>query len=492
MSNESAASNNVSEENKESKMTWAALKNPSHIDMARCFTSQVVQEFVFSQGIWFYYNENNTIIRLGKTHPDKLKTQVSDFLQKQVHELVKQLQIDDDHYSVYLKLAGGAHKIFGDSKWTNGVIDYIREQYSDHCFYSMIDTNMDLLAFSNGLLLDYGTKEIRKIQQEDYIMKTTKNPLTQESSEGHRKFILKELKNIFDSDEMVQYWLETISYALFRNDCERLYCHTGSGGNGKGVLFGLVREALGDYYYQAPNEFLTTTYKADAPNSTLANSRGVRIFMTSEPSLESSDGRGMKLGTDLIKALTGRDPINARDLYESANRPFVPTFTVFLQCNTIPDFTSVDGGLRRRFEKMDYPNRFVEEPKRGNEKLIDYTLKEKLKEYAIVNEFILLLWDTAKPFVEFHRPASVSASTKLLLDDADRVLCWLEEKMEKVDVLPSKDERITKAEALRMFMADTGVRMTPKKFHDQMKVNEIGIKKTGVEFYLLKRLPELE
>jgi P4 family phage/plasmid primase-like protien len=446
---------------------------------------------VFSQGIWFYYNENNTIIRLGKTHPDKLKTQVSDFLQKQVHELVKQLQIDDDHYSVYLKLAGGAHKIFGDSKWTNGVIDYIREQYSDHCFYSMIDTNMDLLAFSNGLLLDYGTKEIRKIQQEDYIMKTTKNPLTQESSEGHRKFILKELKNIFDSDEMVQYWLETISYALFRNDCEHLYCHTGSGGNGKGVLFGLVREALGDYYYQAPNEFLTTTYKADAPNSALANSRGVRILMTSEPSLESSDGRGMKLGTDLIKALTGRDPINARDLYQPAC-PFVPTFTVFLQCNTIPDFTSVDGGLRRRFEKMDYPNRFVEEPKRRNEKKIDCTLKEKLKEYVIVNEFILLLWDTVKAFVEFHRPASVSASTKLLLDDADRVLCWLEEKMEKVDVLPSKDERITKAEALRMFMADTGVRMTPKKFHDQMKVNEVEVKKVSVEFYLLKRLPETE
>ena len=291
---------------------------------------------------------------------------------------------------------------------------------------------------------------------------------------------------------MVQYWLETISYALFRNDCERLYCHTGSGGNGKGVLFGLVREALGEYYYQAPNEFLTTTYKADAPNSTLANSRGVRIFMTSEPSLESSDGRGMKLGTDLIKALTGRDPINARDLYESANRPFVPTFTIFLQCNTIPDFTSVDGGLRRRFEKMDYPNRFVEEPKRKNEKPIDYSLKEKLKEYAIVNEFILLLWDTANVFTEFHRPASVSASTKLLLDDADRVLCWLEEKMEKVDVLPSKDERITKADAVRMFMADTGVRMTPKKFHDQMKVNEVEIKKSGVEYYLMKRLPELE
>jgi len=474
------------------KMTWGLLKCLNQSEMAKCFTGLVTQEYIFSQGVWFNYTPQNTLVRLGKTHPDGLKRLVSDCLQEEACNLVKSLKKEQETYLPCLKLAGEAHKTFGSSQWINGVIDFIRGLYTDDDLYDLIDTNMNLLAFSNGVLFDYGTKAIRLIQREDNIMRTTGKPLTQESSKEKRELLLAELLNIFNTQEMVNYWLETIAIALFRNSFEKMYCHTGSGGNGKGVLFGVVKEALGAYYYQAPNEFLTTTYKADAPNSTLANARGIRIFMTSEPSSENADGRGMKLSTDLIKALTGGDDINARDLYESAKRPFKPTFTTILQCNTIPDFTKVDGGLRRRFEKMDYPNKFVEEPTRKNEKKIDYELKKKLTSYEVVNEFMLLLWDTAKSFTVFHRPDAVRLSTKSFLDDADKVLCWLDEKMEKTDELPAVGERITKAEAVRQYMADTGVRITPKKFHDQMKVNEVETKKIGSEYYLLKRLPEPE
>ena len=474
------------------KLTWTLLKNLNQNEMAKCFTGLVTQEYVFSNKVWYNYTPQNTLVRLDKTHPDGLKRLVSDCLQEEAHKLVKDLKKDQDNYTALLKLAGETHKTFGSSQWINGVIDFIRGLYTDADLYKTIDTDMNLLAFSNGVLFDYGTKTIRPIQREDNIMRTTGKPLTQESSKEKRELILAELLNIFNNQEMANYWLETVAIALFNNSFEKMYCHTGSGGNGKGVLFGMLKETLGEYYYQAPNEFLTTTYKADAPNSILANARGTRIFMTSEPSSENADGRGMKLSTDLIKALSGRDDINARDLFESAKSPFIPTFTTILQCNTIPDFTRVDGGLRRRFEKMDYPNKFVEEPTRKNEKKVDYDLKKKLTSYEVVNEFMLLLWDTAKSFTVFHRPASVKESTKTFLDDADKVLCWLEEKMEKTDKLPAVGERITKAEAVRLFIADTGLRITPKKFHDQMKVNEVETKKIGSEYYLLKRLPEPE
>jgi len=474
-------------------MTWGSLKCINQNEMAKCFIGLVKQDYVYSEGIWFRYTDQNTLVRLAKTHPDALKSQVSDCLQEEAFRLVKSLDKGSDTYTACLTLAGNAHKTFGSSQWINGVIDFIRSLYTDDELYGLIDTNMNLLAFSNGFLFDYGTKTIRKILREDNIMKTTKKPLTQQRCEQTRAWIMAELKNIFDSDEVVHYWLETIAMALFRNNFEKLYCHTGSGGNGKGVLFGMIKEALGEYYYQAPNEFLTTTYKADAPNSTLANARGIRIFMTSEPSSENSDGRGMKLGTDLIKALTGGDDINARDLYASAKSPFTPTFTSILQCNTIPDFTKIDGGLRRRFDKIDYPNKFVDEPTRKNEKKIDYNLKQKTREYAVVNEFMLLLWDIAKEFTEFHRPESVKKSTSSFLNDADKVLCWIEDKMEKCAEIPSVEERISKAEAVRLFMADMETRITPKKFHDQMKVNEIDCKKIrGTEYYYLKRKAEEE
>ena len=471
-------------------LTWDHLKYMNQNEMAKIFVGLVDQEFVYSEECWFRYNEHNTLVRLGKGHPDGLKRLVSDRLQEEAHRAVKGLKQGSESYLPCMKLGMDAHKTFGQSQWINGVIDFVRGLYTDDDLYKTIDTNTDLLAFSNGLLLDNSTKTIRLIQREDCISRTTGKPLTKESSEPIRKMIVAELLNIFDDPQMVTYWLETVGMALFTNRYEKLYCHTGSGGNGKGVLFGMLKEALGAYYYQAPNEFLTTTYKADAPNSTLANARGVRIFMTSEPSSQNSDGRGIRLSTDLIKALSGGDDINARDLHCSAKSPYKPTFTSFLQCNAIPDFTKVDGGLRRRFEKMDYPNKFVEEPTRKNEKQMDYDLKRKMTQYEVINEFILLLWDTAKSFTEFHRPQSVKESTKAFLDDSDKVLCWLEEKMEKTDELPPVGERITKAEAVKMYLSDTGARITPKVFHDQMRVNEVETKKSGVEYYLLKRLPE--
>ena len=134
----------------------------------------------------------------------------------------------------------------------------------------------------------------------------------------------------------------------------------------------------------------------------------------------------------------------------------------------------------------------MDEPTRKNEKKKDYTVKERMKAYEVVNEFMLVLWDVAKEFKEFHRPESVKKSTSSFLNDADKVLCWIEEKMEKCDELPAKDERIKKADAVRMFMVDMDTRITPKKFHDQMKVNEVEVKKNVVEYYLLKRKPEVE
>jgi len=474
------------------QMNWGSLKALNQNEMAKCFIGLVTQEFVFSEGVWYRYTENNTLVRMGKGHPDALKRQVSDTLQSEAFRMVTLLDKGSEVYTACLKLAAEAHKTFGSSQWINGVIDFIRGIYTDDELSGLIDTNMNLLAFSNGLLFDYGTKTIRRIEREDNVMKTTKKPLTQEKCEATRAWLMSELKNIFNEDDVVQYWLETIAMSLFRNKFEKLYCHTGSGGNGKGVLFGMIKEALGEYYYQAPNEFLTTTYKADAPNSVLANARGVRIFMTSEPSSENSDGRGMKLGTDLIKALTGGDEINVRDLYASANSPYVPTFTSFLQVNAIPNFTKIDGGLRRRFEKIDYPNKFVEEftPGRKNEKARDDTLKEKMGAYQVINEFVLLLWDVAKGFTVFHRPASVKASTTVFLDDSDKVLCWITEKMERCDGLPKKEERITKADMLRMFIADTGVKMSQKVFHDQMAVNEVEYKKNGGKEYYCMRLKD--
>lgn len=456
-------------------------------DTATCYDSLMPQRYVFSGGCWYCYAENNIIQKLDKTHPDKLRTSISHTVQRAIQKELSSMNVADETYSKMLAMASKCHKTLGMSGFISGVIDYLRAVYTDDTFADKIDTNMDLLAFTNGVF-DYSMKEFRPIEKEDYVMRTTKYALTEESNASKRTWLMSELMNIFNTQEMVTYWLETIAMALFRNHFEKMYCHTGSGGNGKGVLFTLIKEATGAYYYQAPNEFLTTTYKADAPNSTLANARGVRIFVTSEPSTMNTEGKGLKISTDLIKMLTGGDEINARDLYQTSKQTFKPVFTPFLQCNAIPELSKVDGGMRRRFVKQDYPNKFVQNPAKPNERPVDYTLKAQMQEYEVVNEFMLLLLDVAKAFTVFHVPLSVKESTNDFLDDSDKVLGWLQSRVEVVDVLPDREERITKSQAHTIFKEYLGGYMSPQLFHAQMKVNEVNQRKVGGnEYYFIKR-----
>lgn len=471
--------------------------NINHADTAKCYDSITAQKFVYSNKCWYKYDVTNLVIKLGKESPDALRSSISDTLQREIKKVLNDMPHNDEHYKDTAKKALKCHKTLGTNTFINGTIDYLRTIYTDNTFSQLIDANTNLLAFADGSVMDYERKMIRPVERWDYVMKTTRRTLNEESSTALRQWLHAELLNIFDTEEVVRYWKEHIAMSLFCNSFEKFYCHTGTGGNGKGILFTLLGEALGDYYLQADNEFLTSTYKSGAPNPTLARAKGVRVFVTSEPSSEASDGGKMKLSVELIKALTGRDPINVRTLYEEGSE-WIPTFTSFLLCNLIPEMTKVDGGIRRRFVKMDYPNTFSENPKDGQKKA-DVQLKEKMTRPEIVNEFLLMMWETACGFTEFHYPESVLKSTEKCLDDEDKVRVWIREYMETMKELPRKmkgeeDTRITKAEAHTMFKRDMKTGMGAKAFHYQMREElkiEVSASK-GKEFYLIRRREDEE
>jgi len=465
--------------------------NINHADTAKCYDSIRSQQFVYSNKCWYKYEDTNLIVKLGKEHPDALRSSISDVLQREVKKALNEVPHDDEHYRALVMKALKCHKTLGTNSFINGTIDYLRTLYTDNTFSNLIDTNTSLLAFADGQVMDYEHKIIRPVDRWDYVMKTTRRTLSEVARPELREWLHRELLTIFNTEEMVRYWKEHTAMSFFRNHFEKFYCHTGTGGNGKGILFTLLSAALGEYYLQADNEFLTSTYKSGAPNPTLSRAKGVRFFVTSEPSSEATDGAKMKLSTELIKALTGRDPINVRTLYEESV-DWVPTFTTFLLCNMIPEMTKVDGGMRRRFIKIDYPNTFSEHPMEG-EKKADMTLKARITEPEVVNEFLLMMWETACGFTEFHYPQSVLHSTDKCLNDEDKVRVWLREYMEKVEELPRKkkgeqDTRITKADAHTMFKRDMKAAMGAKAFHYQMR-EELKVKEAknlGKEYYLIK------
>jgi hypothetical protein len=121
---------------------------------------------------------------------------------------------------------------------------------------------------------------------------------------------------------------------------------------------------------------LTSVNKNGGPNSTLANCKGVRVLSVSEP---NNDGNTeCNLNVDLIKYMTGRDPITCRELYKS-NITYIPLFNVFLQCNDLPNIKKLDNGITRRLRIINYPFQFVETPINTNDKLVNTKLKDEFK-----------------------------------------------------------------------------------------------------------------
>ena len=472
----------------ELELTWNMVNTYSQTELAEFYSRIVEQRYVFSNNCWYWWNSNNIIQRGNKNHPDSLKVEFHDEMNSRLDKLIKNLDKTDEAYREKIKTALAFHKRMGQSTSVNGIIDYLRSYYSDENFSKKVDTNMNLFAFTN-CLYDHTIKKIRPIKKHDYIMKNTGYDYNLAKQED-KDFIMTQLLNMMDRKEMVDYLLDTLAVALVDNTHEQFYCHTGTGGNGKGLLFTLLRNSLGQYYYQAPSEFYTTPYRADAPNSSLSKAKGCRFFVTSEPSSEDTGGRKMKLSTDLIKTLTGRDPINARDLYLSAEE-FIPTFTSFLQCNTIPEM-KIDGGMRRRFRKLDYPNCFVENPNpdKPKEKQIDVSLKDKFALYQYHIAFMEILFDRLKSFTKFVIPQSTIDSTNAKMDDMDYVGAWLNDFTET-----SVGNSYHRTESYLDFLKDMGLTkfdMSNTSFFSKMEGKDVRPAKIhGIRYFKdIKKKPE--
>jgi len=141
------------------------------------------------------------------------------------------------------------------------------------------------------------------------------------------------------------------------------------------LLFDLLKNCIGDSFYPARNTFLTGEVKPNAPIPSLSNCRAVRILSVSEP---NTGGKTCELNCEFVKSMTGKYTITTRKLYQD-QISYIPQFNLFLQCNDKPDIPKLDDGIGRRLRVIDYPFKFVDNPKNPGEKKVNKKLKVEFK-----------------------------------------------------------------------------------------------------------------
>jgi phage/plasmid-associated DNA primase len=349
---------------------------------------------------WCEFNAHN-VLEIRKETPASLISDISKRLGRHFEDLVLCCQdnLNADPAGSGQKTKESAVKSqmkrtctqVGTASFVKGIADFLKWLCQVSNLTDKIDSNRNLLAFEN-LVFDLNLGRMRKIHPSDCITKTTRYQVDLTRNSKIEEQIKTILWTIFEDDQIIIYWWTTIALSVFGISFQSLYIHTGGGRNGKGILAGILQSGLGDYFQTADNAFLTTTFDSSRPNSVLAQCHGKRLLCVSEPETGKPD---CTLTVGFVKYITGNDAgINTRDLNGKAFT-YKPLFAPLLLCNNKPRLSTVDVAIEERFKIIEYPFKFVDNPRLPSEKRKDNHLKTKVEAPSFINEFILMLCDIA-------------------------------------------------------------------------------------------------
>jgi len=459
-------------------------------DVAELYYNINPKQFIYNKNLgWYVYNDNNILLEYGKDAPPVLLNDIATKMHDWLNSLKNSICLSDENKKEKFNMISKAYLKIGMSSFIKGTIDFLKSLYNVEDLENKIDNNKNVLSFEN-ILYDLEIGKFRKIETSDFIMKNTKYSINTKSNSNIRDKINKLLYSIFENEDVIKYWKVSTALSMFGRSFESLNIHTGSGRNGKGVLTTILKGVLGDYFLTTDNTFLTTVFKSGQANSTLAQSRGVRFLLVTEPDNGTTD---CSLNIDFVKLMTGGDEISARDLYAKATT-FKPFFSLLLQCNQKPKLNKIDKAIEERLKIVHYPIKFVDSPTHPEERQKDNNLKDLINDVLYIKEFMLMLLEMANEnknikFIEL--PEEVKNQNKEYLEENNNVLSFINEYFE---ITKDEKNKIKSSDLLAKYNIFNDSKIDAKKLKQMMEYNRFKYKKMTDGYYytnlILKTTPE--
>jgi len=237
-----------------------------------------------------------------------------------------------------------------------------------------------------------------------------------------RRFIAA-TQRILPDPEVWRYVMRALGYALTGVTSEQVwYFLHGKGANGKTFLIELLRLILGDaanggYAYEAKAETFTAskTYNPLNFGSAMNAMRGARLVIVPE----ISHG---ELNTDLLKQLSGGEPVTYRAPYAKADVSYTPSAKLVMYGNARPTITDSSHGQWRRLLEIPFDVTIPPE-----DRVKDYHDVLYREEGAAIQR---LLIDAAGQYARLGLlpvPAAIRAATDAYQASSDPFSIWLGE-----------------------------------------------------------------
>lgn len=310
------------------------------------------------------------------------------------------------------------------------VMKECRELFLDEELALKLDEHKHLIAFNNGVF-DTLNMEFRPGRAEDYISFCTN--IDYPTDKEYYEFecwpeIDKFLRSILPNPKVRDYFLKHLCTCLSGgNEAQKFHILTGSGSNGKSMVTNLMATAMGDYTCKAPISLLTQQRgKSASAAPELVRMKGRRFVTMQEPDEQ------VPLNTGLMKELASCEKITARDLYAGSKQmiDFEIQARFHLACNDKPKVNSTDGGTWRRLVVIDFPMKFVPDPKLPNELPVDETIIKKVVSVEWATCFMAYMVHLYKEGNGYHKltpPEEVMAYTNEYKEESDVLARFMRE-----------------------------------------------------------------
>jgi P4 family phage/plasmid primase-like protien len=371
--------------------------------------------FKYSNGIWYTFNGNiweediesiymkHNIINIGEYLNKIFRFYENNIVYKLLLDNIKKL--NTKLYKPSIK---------------NDIISEAKMFFLDKHFLKLLNSKKHLVPFTNGVY-DLISKEFRKSVKEDYINLTLSFDYNNNVNNPEVwSFINKILPNSCIRDWVLKKLSECLNGDIPNT---HFLMFIGDGANGKSQLLNLMKLAMGELAEKVEVTLLTRKRNnANEANTEKIKLLNKRFAFLSEP----EDGEKINIG--LLKELTGSEEIIARGLYQES-LSFVMETKLFLACNELPEIKGEDTALWRRIRVVDFPSRFVDEPKESNEYKIDRTLPSRMREDISWRQtFINILLDYY--YKEVSEPDEVKMRTNEYRQENSEFEAWLSENVE--------------------------------------------------------------
>lgn len=310
--------------------------------------------FVREMGLYFYFNGKVWIKDIGGVFAKRLAKKFALLTVEKANNIA-----DDKTREVYVKYYNKFNNYNAREK-------LVKDAQTVHIMeYAEFDNKPELYNCQNGTF-NLKTGKLQKHNADDMLTQIS-NVIYDENARCKRweKFVDEIMKQDEPSKNLLQMIAGHCLSGSTKFECFFIL-YGKSTRNGKGTFNSTMMKMHGDYAQVLnPDSLSVKSFynNSEAPNEAIASLAGVRYVCVSEP------GENLVLNSDLVKTLTGGDPIRARFLKQHFFT-YIPCFKIVINTNHLPKILDDTVFESNRLVLLNFNVHFDEESR-------DNTLKNK-------------------------------------------------------------------------------------------------------------------